>query len=377
MNKKIAIAILVFLLTCSLGWTEDWLRFRKDEHNSARAEELLQPPLSVKWTFKAPEAIISSPSVGEGLVYIGCRDKNLYALNASTGGLVWKYTTGDWVDSSAAISDGNLYFTSRDGNLYCLKASDGQFLWKYQSGGTDCSSALVADGLVFAGSGFPNKFIYALDSDAGLKTWQTETGQMVYSSPAASGQNLYIGSNDGNLYCLKRSNGAVQWKFSTKGRFHFTCPSIDDQRVYLASGYFDWNIYALNINSGKLLWKHTIEDRKPTPTYVSSIAQGSGKIFVVSGYETQYLYCLNSSSGALIWKKELSPSTRLGFASSPCVTEDVVYVVSAEGKLLSFEIATGRLLWQYDLGAKVLSSPCVSEGILYIATMDGTFYAFE
>jgi hypothetical protein len=33
-----------------------------------------------------------------GVVYVGSDDNNVYALNASTGALLWSYTTGSWVE---------------------------------------------------------------------------------------------------------------------------------------------------------------------------------------------------------------------------------------------------------------------------------------
>ena len=39
----------------------------------------------------------SSPAVANGVVYVGSYDNNVYALNASTGALLWQYTTGQEV----------------------------------------------------------------------------------------------------------------------------------------------------------------------------------------------------------------------------------------------------------------------------------------
>ena len=40
----------------------------------------------------------SSPAVVDGVVYTGCRDSNLYALDAATGSEKWRYNAnGSWV----------------------------------------------------------------------------------------------------------------------------------------------------------------------------------------------------------------------------------------------------------------------------------------
>lgn len=377
MIKKIIITIALLVVFSVGSQASDWANFRKDSLHSARSTELLQPPLSVKWTFNTGDKIISSASVVNGKVYFGSRDNNLYALDARSGNLLWKFTTEGWVDSSPAVVNDMVYFSSRDGNLYCLNAQTGQLLWKFTTGGTDCSSPVVSEDTVFCASGAPNKFIYALDAQTGTEIWRTDTDQMVYSSPALKGDRLYIGSNDGHIYCINKDTGQLSWKYHTRGGIYFSSPAIDDSRLYLAAGNFDWSVYALQPDSGQLLWQHIVEDRQPTPTYVSSPAIGEDAVFIVSGYANQYLYCLNSSNGTLKWKAELGPSIRFGFDSSPCVTEDIVYVVSAEGKLCAFEITTGRLVWSYDLVAKVLSSVTVANGVLYISTLDGNLIALE
>ncbi len=61
----------------------------------------------------------------------GPTNNNVYALNASTGALLWKYTTGWQVVSSPAVANGVVYVGSNDDNVYALNASTGALLWKY------------------------------------------------------------------------------------------------------------------------------------------------------------------------------------------------------------------------------------------------------
>ena len=71
----------------------------------------------------------SSPAVANGVVYVGSGDHNVYALDASRGTPIWKYTTGDWIDSAPAVANGVVYIASEDGNLYALNASTGALIW--------------------------------------------------------------------------------------------------------------------------------------------------------------------------------------------------------------------------------------------------------
>jgi outer membrane protein assembly factor BamB len=147
--------------------------------------------------------------------------------------------------------------------------------------------------------------------------------------------------------------------------------------LYLAPGNFDWTVYAVDIEDGRLLWSFTPDEAESTPTYVSGVAIGDDVVYVVSGYAQQHLYCLMAGTGKLQWKAELGPATRFRFSSTPLVTESTVYVAASSGKLKSFEVGTGVQTWEYDLGAKVLSSASLANGTLYVATFDGTLYAFH
>ena len=86
-----------------------------------------------------------------GVVYVGSHDSRVYALNSSTGELIWKYATGGAVDSSPAVADGVVYVGSADGYVYALNATTGAVLWMYPAGGQ--SSPAVADGVLYQYSG--------------------------------------------------------------------------------------------------------------------------------------------------------------------------------------------------------------------------------
>ena len=45
---------------------------------------------------------------------------NVYALNATTGKLLWTYTTGNKVESSPAVAGNMVYVGNDDGYVYAL-----------------------------------------------------------------------------------------------------------------------------------------------------------------------------------------------------------------------------------------------------------------
>ena len=124
----------------------------------------------------------SSPA---GAVYFGSGDGHLYALDAKSGELRWKFKTGDVVHASPAYADGVVFFGSWDSWFYAVDARTGQQKWRFH-GGEDAvlhnqvgfqSSPAVVNGVVYTGCRDSN--LYALDAATGSEKWRysaTEAG---------------------------------------------------------------------------------------------------------------------------------------------------------------------------------------------------------
>src|SRR5208337_2874589 len=134
----------------------NWPQFHSDScHTGYNPNEFILSPatvgnLALDWKYETGNTIYhSSPAVANGVVYVGSTDNNLYALNAGTGALLWKYTTGDQVWSSPAVANGVVYVGSLDGNLYALNVATGALLWKYTTGDRIFAPPTVANGVVY------------------------------------------------------------------------------------------------------------------------------------------------------------------------------------------------------------------------------------
>ena len=105
-------------------------------------------------------------------VYVGSGDGKIYALDATTGVLLWEFQTGSVVHSVPAVAGGTVYIGSDDGNVYALSASKGKMLWSYQTRNYVVSSPAVVNNVVYIGSG--NGKLYALNATTrrqGMGLW--------------------------------------------------------------------------------------------------------------------------------------------------------------------------------------------------------------
>ena len=97
----------------------------------------------LKWTFEMginssldpgeiPSGYDTNPLVVNNTVYMGNRNGYVYAVNAATGSLIWKYKTNGRIDFSiaAAADNSTVYAVSNDTYAYALNASNGNLVWK-------------------------------------------------------------------------------------------------------------------------------------------------------------------------------------------------------------------------------------------------------
>ena len=92
----------------------------------------------------------ASPAVANGTVFIGSDYGDVWAIGDRTGDLRWITTLGAPISSSAAVANGVVYVAAD--RLYALDASTGEILWSGPLGGcgSTSSSPAVVDAVVYA-----------------------------------------------------------------------------------------------------------------------------------------------------------------------------------------------------------------------------------
>jgi len=107
------------------------------------------------WTYAADAGFETNPLVVGGRVYAGSRGGCLYALDAATGARIWKYVAGSPITYSAAYADGVVFFASADGRAHALRTT-GELLWKTDrlpgAGFHSYWPVIYKDYVIFAGS---------------------------------------------------------------------------------------------------------------------------------------------------------------------------------------------------------------------------------
>jgi outer membrane protein assembly factor BamB len=192
------------------------------------------------WTFATGDYANSSPSVVDDVVYVGSSDGHVYAFDSATGMLAWKFNCNYDVSASPAVVDGVVYVPSYDGNVFALDALSGDLIWNHTTttlGGFDASPSIGYD-LVYIST---KNGLYALNVENGAEVWFFDGG-LIQASPAVAGELVYVGGKDNMLYVLDAHTGVKVWEFSAGSYIRGEAVVVDGV-VYV--GTLDGTVYAI------------------------------------------------------------------------------------------------------------------------------------
>jgi len=167
----------------------------------------------------------------------------------------------------------------------------------------DAFQVAVAGDTVYFGSSVDNK-VYALDSATGGQRWSFFTDGPIRLAPTLWESRVFVGSDDGFVYCLDAEDGALVWKIrggpnSEKllgngkmiSRWPIRTGVLVDQGIaYFGAGIFPHeNVYicAVRVDDGTLIWKNdTISEEdayRNDFTPQGYLLANQGQLFVPSG----------------------------------------------------------------------------------------------
>jgi eukaryotic-like serine/threonine-protein kinase len=272
----------------------------------------------------------SSPAVVNGVVYVGCGDGFMYALDASTGALRWKFATGDVVHVSPAVVDGVVYFGSWDTFFYALDAATGAVKWRFKTGDDPQyhnqtgiqSSPVVKDGVVYFGC--RDSHFYALDAKTGAKKWAYDNhGTWINASAAVKdGLVSFVTSEPSFFITLDAATGAEKIK-SASPYIMFSSPVVVGNTAY--AGSFDGALYSCDIKSGNVKKVYATQaSRNHWGAYVKADGKVDESLIWPNGdFEQSYYGAVKFfESGAIL--------------STPVIHQDALYVGSADGCMYCF-----------------------------------------
>jgi outer membrane protein assembly factor BamB len=281
----------------------------------------LTPAGEVRWTAStgaSGRGIHGTPSVANGLVYIGAYDGVLYAFDVETGDRVWKADLGDAIGSSPKYHDGTVYvaveYFEPSGAVFGVDALTGEVTWR-DGRPTDHPHSTIA-----------------IDRDA---------------------DRLVVGSNDGHLYGWTYPGLERAWTFETGGPIKGPVATHDGGAVF---GSWDGNVYRVSLSDGSETWTY----ETPADVMGGPAIDADAGVAYVGGHDST-LHALDFATGEQRWGYE----TGGWIIGSATVTSEHVLVGSYDGRLHAIRTDTGEREWAVSAGGgHVSSDPLVTDAAI-------------
>jgi len=176
----------------------------------------------------------------------------------------------------------------------------------------------------------------------------------------ASAMDGKSAANSNVAYAIDPNSGEILWNFTLEtGTGSMSCtPAISDGMVFFG-GQGDNKLYAVNASTGEKIWDFagvgTMYSANPVVYEGIVYAKGDGKLFA-----------LNETDGSKVW--DFSLDGYLG-RNTPAIYDGIVYIGSGyedTGGLYALNATSGEKVWNSTGAARVFSIPVISEGLVFV-----------
>lgn len=332
-----------------------WRKVISDVARDAAPQEFASPALAL------------GSSRAEDQMYLGSHSGWFYAMQATTGKVLWKRKLGS-VSARALVHRGRIYVGTDDGYLICLD-SYGEEQWRYATRAPILQEPVVAgDAVVVANEGDQ---VYALDLDSGKFRWLYKTdSDEEYTLRGHSGltvgdEHIYAGFADGSVVALRMASGTVSWMASLRGgneRFVDvdTTPIVFGDQVVAASS--SGGLYGLDKESGRIRWRHQVEGG-------GGLVADDDRLYFVAAQAGVHAF---DRDGNLIWRQGTRGG---GEPAQPILGQRHLFFSLAEAGLFVADRETGEIVQFFDPGQGISSQPTLGRGQLFVFSNGAVLYS--
>ena len=394
--------------------------------------------LQVAWKIPLRQAgafgyFSSTPVFGpDGTVYLQDLAYNVFAVDGTTGKVLWTHRTGRPKGSSMPNGEGPNGVALVDGVLYgempsyafALSAETGKQLWRTpnlaekQGQGFNMAPQVFNGRVYLSTSGqLHGGVAYALDAKTGKVVWRFQETK----NPAERTAGGALGTGGAWNTPAIGPDGTVYFGIANPYRSlnqaikHPTTLPYNDSTIALTpSGRLRWHFQAIANDFHD--W-----DMQISPIYTET----RGQPVIVGSGKMGYVYVMNADTGKLLWKKPVGkhnghdnddrlamqhefrpklpyvyfPGILGGVETNMAVADGVVYapVVNLAGKftsltqkiassapystgkgeMVALDLATGKILWDRKLPQMAFGDATVTNDLVFTTTYDGKLFALN
>ncbi len=338
------------------------------------------------------QRLAATPVIADGRMYVMDVQATVHAFAADTGAQLWEASIVDTKENRTArfgggvsVDDGKVYATDGLGDVVALNAADGKEVWRVKPGGPLRGAPTIGNGNLYVLS--QDNQLFALAQATGATVW-TQAGsietQGVFgvAAPAASQGTVVAGFSSGELNAYRYENGRSLWQDALSRRSITTSvsslsdidanPVIDQGRVYAVGQ--GGRVVAVEIVTGQRIWERNFAG-------ISTPWIAGEWLFLVT--DDAKLVCLSRSSGQVRWISQLrhyqSEKKRKGAVTwyGPVLAGNRLFLTNSRGEIVAASIADGTMGDVIKNGAPFTLPPIVANNTLYTLDQRGRISAYR
>lgn len=224
---------------------------------------------------------------------------------------LWQRNTGKGLGSNynrldPVMVDGNLLVASVYGSLMMVAQEDGEVVWRQSLGGTISGGIGIGRESFYLGTHAGEVISLALLD--GKEQWRQKLSSEILSPPVTNGDLMVVHTLDGRLYGLDEASGEQRW-------------------------VYDGNLPVLTMRGTS------------KPAFFEGL--------VIVGQANGKLVALDQANGRIRWERRVAMAQGrseieriVDVDATPYISGSLVYAISFQGRIVAFEAASGRPLWQ-------------------------------
>lgn len=311
-------------------------------------------------------------------------------LDATKFAKAWSWTSPDKNYMSAVIPvNGSAFFAAAPYKYYSLDEQTGAQKWVYDasigyelpnggapaySNGTIYFPARVPSGTTFLGTATVRGF----DAITGVSKSNSSFISQVegYNSPTIVDDEMYVaqGYYGGVLYKYSLPSGAAVWTtpYSYSNVFSGQSPAVDDKYVYQSNG---WGLLVHNRADGSVV-ADVSDPRRFSSGYSdlsAPVITSGGLILHINKDDGNKLTAVSKASLSVKWRGQQ------GIVLQPAYANGVIYAASMPKRTVdALNEADGVLQWSWSVpaGENLIENMIVCDNLLFVST-DKKVYAID
>jgi len=252
--------------------------------------------------------------------------------------------------SEPVIADGRVYTIDVKARVRAFNAQTGALVWEHQVRGENSPNETLYGG----GVSYEGGRLYvtngagdaaALDAATGNQLWLVKPGGPLRGAPTIANDNVYVLSQDSQLYALNATTGETRWQaagsFELAGVFGNAAPAFAQST--LVAGFASGELTAYRYENGQVVWQDALA-RTGISTVVGQLSDidadpviDNGRVFAIG--QGGRMVAVELITGQRVWELNVAG------ISTPAVAGDWVFVVTDRAQLLAIARGSGKIRW--------------------------------